>query len=133
MLSSIARGTSAARFVRIAPTELWSDRPLVAAALAAFAANLAIYAYVWSVQPSLPELMPLHYNGAGVVDMIGRPLELFKLPIFASVILVLNVVFGVLLHRRERPGAHLLVWTALAVQLVFGSGAWVLVQRAAGD
>lgn len=91
-----------------------------------------MYGYVWSVQAGLPELMPLHYNGAGVVDLIGRPFELFKLPAIGTGILLANGVVGWLLHPIERPAAHVLLWTALAVQLVFGSGAWILVQRAAG-
>jgi uncharacterized membrane protein len=92
-----------------------------------------MYAYVWSVQGSLPELMPLHYNGAGVVDLIGRPSELVKLPAIGTGILLANAVLAWLLHRAERPAAHLLVWAAFVAQLVFGSGAWVLVQKAAGE
>ena len=91
-----------------------------------------MYAYVWSAQSGLPELMPLHFNGQGVVDMIGRPLELLKLPAIGTAILLVNCLGAWLVHRHERPAAHLFVWTALAAQLVFGSGAWILVQKAAG-
>lgn len=91
-----------------------------------------MYAYVWSVQGGLPELMPLHYNGAGVVDLIGHPFELLKLPAIGSAIVLVNGLGAWLVHRAERPAAHLFVWTALAAQLVFGSGAWILVQKANG-
>jgi len=107
--------------------------PLLYGAALTLVANLAMYAYVWSVQGSLPELMPLHYNGLGIVDLIGRPLELFKLPAIGTAILLVNTLFGWLGHRAERPAAHLLMWTALAAQLVFGSGAWILVQKASGE
>jgi len=92
-----------------------------------------MYGYVWSVQAGLPPLMPLHYNGAGVVDLIGRPIELIKLPAIGTGILIVNGVLAWAVHRDERPGAHLLVWAALVAQLVFGSGAWILVQKAAGE
>jgi hypothetical protein len=91
-----------------------------------------MYGYVWSVQGGLPELMPLHFNGAGVVDLIGRPIELFKLPAIGTGILLANAIAAWVLHTAERPAAHVLLWTAVAVQLVFGSGAWILVQKAAG-
>jgi uncharacterized membrane protein len=95
--------------------------------------NLAFYAYVWSAQPGLPELMPLHYNGAGVVDLIGRPAELMKLPAIGTMILLLNGAVALALRGRERPAAMLMLVVACAVQLVFGSGAWVLVSKAAGE
>jgi hypothetical protein len=96
-------------------------------------ANLIMYLYVWSALPTLPELMPLHYNGAGVVDLIGRPGELFKLPVIGTLILVVNAVGAAILHQAERPAAHILLWTAATVQLAFGAGVWLLVSKAAGE
>jgi hypothetical protein len=109
------------------------DPWLLGAALAGLIANLALYGYVWLSLRGLPELMPLHYNGVGVVDLIGRPIELFKLPAICSAILLVNGVIAWFVHRSERPAAHLLVWTALVVQIVFASGAWILVRKAAGE
>jgi hypothetical protein len=101
--------------------------------VATLLANLASYAYVWSALESLPALMPLHYNGAGVVDLIGRPAELMRLPAIGTLLLVANAAIALTLHRAERPAAHILLWTALAAQLVIGSGAWILVTKAAGE
>jgi hypothetical protein len=96
-------------------------------------ANLATYGYVWTAIETLPELMPLHYNGAGVVDLIGRPAELLRLPAIGTLVLAGNAALALTIHRSERPAAHILFWTALAMQLVIGSGAWVLVTKAAGE
>ena len=96
-------------------------------------ANLATYLYVWGALASLPELMPLHYNGAGVVDLIGHPAELLRLPAIGTLLLAGNAAIGTAIHRLERPAAHILLWTALAAQLVIGSGTWVLVTKAAGE
>jgi hypothetical protein len=103
------------------------------ALLATLVAILASYAYVWSALATLPELMPLHYNGAGVVDLIGRPAELLRLPAIGTLLLVANAAIALTLHRAERPAAHILIWTALAAQLIIGSGAWILVTKAAGE
>jgi hypothetical protein len=96
-------------------------------------ANLVTYLYVWRAIGSLPELMPLHYNGAGVVDLIGRPVELLRLPAIGTLVLAANLLVGLALHRGERPAAQMLIWVGLAVQVVIGSGAWVLVTKAAGE
>ena len=34
---------------------------------------------------------------------------------------------------KNTPAAQMLLWVGLAVQLVIGSGAWVLVTKAAGE
>lgn len=110
-----------------------ADRALVLTFALALAANLGFYAYVWSAQTGLPELMPLHYNGAGVVDLIGPRSELMKLPMIGTLVLLLNAAVAVALHRAERPAAYLMLWTAVAVQLAFAAGAWVLISKAAGE
>lgn len=113
----------------------WSaagDPPLCYGVAAALVLNVTLYAYVWSVQSTLPPLMPLHYNGSGVVDLIGSSAELFKLPGIATGILVANTLLAVLAHRDERPASHLLVWAAVVAQILFAGGTWVLVSRAAG-
>ena len=113
--------------------EIFHDRVLLGAIIGSVVVNLAVLAYLISMQTGLPELMPLHYNGAGVVDMIGRPSELYKLPAIAGLILLGNVFLASVLYRSERPAAHILIWTGAIVQCVFGTGAWVLVVKAAGE
>ena len=113
--------------------EIFQDRLLLAAIVGSVIVNLAVLIYLISMQGGLPELMPLHYNGAGVVDLIGQPTELYKLPVIAGAILACNVFLASILYRTERPAAHILIWTAAIVQCVFGTGAWVLVVKASGE
>lgn len=112
------------------PATALTDRPLLGAAAAALIANLALYLYLWRVAPTLPELMPLHYDAFGVVDQIGRASELFRLPLIGSLVLVVDVALAWALHARERPAAHVLAWAGLGVQLVLASGAWLVISRA---
>jgi hypothetical protein len=102
-----------------------ADRPLVAAVAVALLANLALYAYLWQVTPTLPEVMPLHYDALGVVDQLGRPSELYRLPLIGSLVLGVDTLLAAAL-----PAAHVLVWGALAVQVVLASGAWLVISRA---
>ena len=121
--------TAALRAPRL-PASALADRPLVGASAVALLANLALYVYLWRVTPTLPELMPLHYDALGVVDQIGRPSELFRLPLIGTLVLLVDGLLAAVLHERERPAAHVLVWAALAVQLVLASGAWLVISRA---
>lgn len=117
----------------VAATSVLGDLGLRVAVSVAVLANLTVYGYVWTAIPGLPELMPLHYNGVGVVDLIGRPAELLRLPGIGTVVLGANLALAFALHRAERPAAHILLWTALAVQLMIGAGAWILITKAAGE
>ena len=112
------------------PRSWLGDRPLLAVAAAALLANLALYVYLWRVIPSLPEVMPLHYDALGIVDQLGRPAELFRLPIIGTIVLAADAVLAAMLHSRERPAAHVHAWASLGVQLVLASGAWLVISRA---
>jgi hypothetical protein len=114
---------------RLAASAL-ADRPLVVALAVSLLANLALYAFLWQVTPTLPEVMPLHYDALGVVDQLGRPAELFRLPLIGSLVLAVDALLAAVLHGRERPAAHVLAWGALAVQVVLASGAWLVISRA---
>ena len=111
----------------------WSDRAFVWGALAAVLANAGLYLYVWWLVHGQPELIPLHYDPTGTVDLIGRPSELFRLPLIGSLILSANLVIAGVVHRYERVAGHVLLWTALGVQLVLASGVWLLIAKAAGE
>jgi hypothetical protein len=110
-----------------------SDRVFLWGVLAAVLANAGLYLYVWLVVPGLPELIPLHYDPTGAVDLIGRSVELFRLPLIGSLVLAADLLIAGAVHRFERLAAHVMLWTALGVQLVLASGVWLLVAKAAGD
>jgi hypothetical protein len=114
--------------------EAWlSDRAFVWGAIAAVLANAGLYLYVWWIVPGLPELIPLHYDPTGTVDVIGRPGELFRLPQCGCLILAATRAGAGAAHRFERVAGHVLLWAALGVQLVLASGVWLLIAKAAGE
>jgi hypothetical protein len=109
-----------------------SDRAFLAGALAAVLANAALHLYVRSVVPGLPAQVPLHYDPTGTPDLIGSSTELFRRPAIGSLVLVANLLIAGVVHPFERLGGHLLIWTALGVQLLLASGVGLLIARAAG-
>jgi hypothetical protein len=125
------RGASVA-VLRLRAHPVRNDRPFLTGALLGLVANLAGYGYVWASLGRVPQLLPLHYNGGGYVDQVGAAADLFRLPAIGTLVLLANLALALTLHERERPAAHVLLWTAVAVQMVLGSGVWVLIDKAAG-
>lgn len=72
--------------------------------------------------PSLPLLLPLHFDAAGRPDRLGARGQIFIIPLIGLLTLLLNGVLGSLLYQRERLASYLLwggtfliqvlVWTA---------------------
>jgi len=73
----------------------------------------------------LPERIPLHFDATGEVDRIAAKDSLLVIPWIGALALGANGFLGVLLHRRERLGAYLLLAMAFMVQVVL----WVAMMR----
>lgn len=67
---------------------------------------------------ALPERLALHFDAQGQVDRIGQRGDLFALPIIGLLILVVNLVLGLVLYRRERTGAYLVWGSVVAVHVL---------------
>ncbi len=106
---------TAPRFTRFT---FWSDRVAQALLLVALLGNVATFAYVSFKFPALPPMLPLHYNSVGEIDFIGTRVEAFKIPLIGTAALVADFVLGTLLHSQEKLATHLLLATAILVQLI---------------
>ncbi len=96
--------------------------------------NLALIGFLCYQYPSLPPRMPVHFveiveegRVRIVADLIGRSLDLFKLPAFGLVILFGNLGLAALLHRRRRLLVSLLLAVALLAQILFGLGLFFIL------
>lgn len=79
--------------------------------------------------PSLPLLIPLHFNAAGNPDRLGPRAEVFVIPLIGLLALLLNGALGGLLYRHERVASYLLWGGAILVQvLVWTAAIGVLAQ-----
>jgi len=85
--------------------------------------NLALFAYVGWHYRALPESLPLHFDILGQPDRFGVRSEIFKLPAIGLLVLVLNSLFGLAIHRCQLEGcelgAYLLLGVATVVQVLF--------------
>ena len=97
----------------------WDDRVAQAVILLALAINIALFAYLCASFFDLPPNVELHWNTGGQPDVIGRRLDLFRLPLYGLVALVTDIAVGLWLARRERMVARFLYAGAAAVQIVF--------------
>ncbi len=110
---------------------VWRDVPLRILVGLALLVNLSLVALLCYRFPDLPARLPIHFGesaGQGMVpDVIAPAQDLFRLPLFAVMILLGNLVLGVLLHRGHRLLVLLLATAALLVQVMFWLGAFYIL------
>jgi hypothetical protein len=81
--------------------------------------NLALFAYIGWRYRALPDSLPLHFDILDQPDRLGVRSEIFKLPAIGLLLLVLNSLFGLAVHRWEKLGAYLLLGLTPVVQVLF--------------
>ena len=86
--------------------------------------NLALFGLLLFRYPSLPNLLPLHYDITGAVDRISPRGDVFALPIIGLITLLTNDVLGILLYRRERVMSYMAWSGAALVQIFFLLALW---------
>jgi hypothetical protein len=92
----------------------WSDRLAHGLWVGALALNLGLFAYLCTLYPSLPPIMPVHFDALGEADRLAPALVLFTVPAIGALGLLLNGFVGFLIHPRQRLGT-LLLWGSTAV------------------
>jgi len=113
---------------------LWRDRPLLVVAGLALVLNLALFAFLCHLYPTLRPLLPIHFSeiaagGQGRItpDYIAPSSDLFKLPTFGLLLLAADLVLATWLHHRHRLLALVLGAVGLVVQGLFWVGAVYIV------
>ncbi|HID64104.1 MAG TPA: DUF1648 domain-containing protein [Anaerolineae bacterium] len=81
--------------------------------------NLVLFACIGWRYRALPGFLPLHFDILGQPDRLGVRGEIFKLPAIGLLLLALNSLFGLTIHRREKPGTYLLLGVTVVVQVLF--------------
>ena len=117
---------------RVRTSSLWRDPIGLLAIVLAIATNLAVYAYIWSHVDRLPPFLPLHYNSAGEVDLIGRPVELFRMPIIGTIVWLGNAFIGAFFHHDDFLAARLLVVAGVTAQILLFGATIGIIARAFG-
>ena len=112
----------------LALSELWHDRGLQFLLALTFLVNSALFVYLAIRFNNLSELLPLHFDAAGLPDRIDSKNGIYALPLIGVMILMLNTGLGIFIHHRERAIAILLAFGALSIQVLL----WLAVINIAG-
>jgi uncharacterized membrane protein len=124
-LREIAKRVSASALV-------FRDRYLWALVIVALIVNLGLFAYLLlefnRVPPTLPPLVPLHFDASGEPDRIEPRSALFSLPQIGLIVIIGNLVLGALMYRREPLAAYLLAGTGIVIQLLLWLAAIQIVR-----
>ncbi len=114
-------------------SSLWRDPVALGLIVASLAGIAALAAYVQAWMPSLPHLLPLHYNSQGSVDLIGPRTDLFKMPGIGAIVFTTDLILGAIVHRRERLAALILLAASVLVQIMLIVATINIVRLAFGD
>ncbi len=83
--------------------------------------NILLFAMaMWLHKRLSGELMVLHYNVDFGIDLVGKSLEIFLLPVFGAIVLIINFIFTIKTYNRKNFVflSHLLPLSALTVNLL---------------
>jgi hypothetical protein len=107
----------------------WRDRLALALLGVGFLALLVLIGLLCLRFPSLPMLMPLHFDVAGAPDRFGPRGQMFIIPLIGLLAFLANGVLGVVAYRRERVASYMLWGGAVLTQLLAWAAALGLLGR----
>jgi hypothetical protein len=97
-------------------------------AILAIALDAALAFTLWRLFDSLPELIAIHYNAYGEVDLIAGKSEIYKLPLIGLIILASNAAMATVASPHDRVLGRIALGTAALVQLLFCIAAWRILR-----
>lgn len=109
------------------------DRYVAALVTASLLAIGGLVAYIVVALPTLPPLLPLHYDGSGSVDLIGSRVDLYKMPGIGAVVFLADLILALLVYRQERGAALTLLAMSVLVQVMLIVATLNVVRLAFGD
>lgn len=108
--------------------ELRLDKRLAAAQIVAVSiAWLALVAYVASIYPGLPDVIPVHFGFDGVANRYGSKVELLILIAFSAIFPAMNAAFALKFSKYNKGMS---VFLGVLFLLAIGLFAFVVNQMA---
>jgi len=103
---------------------IWTDRWAVGLALVALALDGGLGFVLWRRYDLLPELVAIHFNAFGEVDLIGGKQDIFKLPLIGALVWAANGLMATVTSPYDRVLARIAVGTAALVELLICLAVW---------
>ena len=88
-----------------------------------FLAVLALIGLLCFEFPTLPRLVPLHFDAVGNPDRLGPRGQIFIIPLIGLLALLLNGVLGWVAYRYERVAGYLLWGGTILIQVLVWAAA----------
>jgi hypothetical protein len=101
--------------------KIWQDRLALGLLGGGILVIVALIGLLCFRFPSLPLLIPLHFDAAGIPDRFGSRVQVFIAPLIGLLTLLFNGTLGGLAYQRERMISYLL-WAAGAPVGAHGDG-----------
>lgn len=117
----------------LGPTQFWQEREYLAWPLdlpvwrdrlawtligLGLMVSLALHIYLSVVFDQLPAMLSFHFDVLGQVDRIASRVQILRLPQIALLMLVLDLILGFAIYRRQRIAAYLVWGGGLVLQLL---------------
>ena len=90
-------------------------------------ANLALHSYLTFIFDQLPAILSFHFDLLGQADRIASRAEILRLPQVALLMLILDLVLGFALYRRQRVAAYLIWGGGLVLQLLVWGAVFTII------
>ncbi len=109
---------------KIKTSPVWHHKGLVSSIFAGLILNILLWVFlIWQMNGIVQELgrtatIPLHYNIYFGIDKFGLWWKVFFLPLFGSIIFLVNVIGALLIYNHKSLVSHFLIATATAIQLI---------------
>ena len=108
---------------------IWRDRLGLGLLSVGFLATLVLTGYLCFKFPTLPQLVPLHFDAAGNPDRLGFRGNIFTIPLIGLLTYLVNGALGWLLYLRERVASYLLWGGAVLIQVLVWTAAIGILGR----
>jgi hypothetical protein len=112
------------RWPRASDRPIWTDRWAAGLALAGLALIGALSLTLRQRFEALPELIAIHFNAYGEVDLIGSKSEIYKLPLIGTLIWAANGAIATVASPNDRVLARVALGAALLVEALFCAAVW---------
>ncbi len=95
----------------------WQDKKIFLAFIFSLLINAFFWFVVWYLTLSFENTIPLHYNIYFGVDILGDKKEIFKLPLIALLILIINFVLSFILYKQKKILSYFLILAGFLIQV----------------
>jgi len=93
------------------------DKKIILISALSFLINIFFWLILWYSTLTFEGSIPLHYNIYFGVDLLGDKKEIFKLPLIALLILLVNFILARVIYKKDKILSYFLVLASFLIQI----------------